>query len=162
MVIESKSSTTLVINSYFPTDSREINGRGDNLELTETIEFIKTVIEAHQCEAIIWAGDANADLERRSNHAITVSETVEEAGLVVIWDSFQVDFTHTYEREGKTFTSTIDHIFISKQLSARVTDAGVLHNPDNTSDHEPVFCVIDSIILTSSSIQLATPKPRPS
>ena len=78
------------------------------------------------------------------------------------WDSFQVDFTHTYEREGKTFTSTIDHFFISEQLSARVTDTGVLHHPDNTSDHEPVFCVINSIILTSSSIQVTTPKPRPS
>ena len=67
VVVESKSSRTLVINSYFPTDSREINNRGDNLELTETIEVIKTVIEDNQCEAIVWAGDVNADLEQTSD-----------------------------------------------------------------------------------------------
>ena len=104
----------------------------------------------------------NADIERQSNRSITVSGTAEEAGLVITWDSFRVDFTHTYEREGKTFTSTIEHFFISKQLSSRVTEAGVLHHPDNTSDHEPVYCVLDSITLPSSSIQVAAPQPRPS
>ena len=73
-----------------------------------------------------------------------------------------VDFTHTYEREGNTLILTLDHFCISEQLSARVLDAGVIHHPDNNSDHEPVYCVLQSITLSLSSSQPVASKARPS
>ena len=45
VIVELKSSKTLLINSYFPTDYRETTYRGDDLELTETIQVIKTVLK---------------------------------------------------------------------------------------------------------------------
>ena len=72
------------------------------------------------------------------------------------------DFTCTYEREGVTHVSLLDHFFISELLLDAVTDAGVIHHPDNSSDHEPIFCVFESITLQPSVITTAPQAPRPS
>ena len=56
------------------------------------------------------------------------------------WDDYQVDFTHVTEREGSTYTSTIDHFFWNEGFRQHVEDAGVLHVPENMSDHSPVYC----------------------
>ena len=56
------------------------------------------------------------------------------------WDKYPTDFTHVTEREGLTYTSVIDHFFWNHQQGVSVKDAGVIHLPENTSDHCPVFC----------------------
>ena len=165
IVVKSRMSRTLIINTYFPTDKREYgnsNSKEDDGELIELIEIIKNVIETNDCEAVVWAGDINADFDRNTKHSTAVKEAVEEARLLVSWDTFPVDFTCSYEREGVSFTSILDHFFLSEELFVKVTDAGVIHHPDNSSDHEPVFCVLEAITLSSSSSQGVTPQPRPS
>ena len=62
----------------------------------------------------------------------------------------------------QTFTSTLDHFAWSTNLDSSVVDAGVLHLPDNKSDHCPIYCTVNF-----SSIEhcLSVPKasvPRPS
>ena len=59
------------------------------------------------------------------------------------WDSFQIDFTHEFEKDKTTFTCCIDHFFWNEKLSNKVLEAGVLHLPDNLSDHSPIYCKID-------------------
>ena len=120
------------------------------------------MIKQNEFKAVVWAGDLNADFLRNSSHSRTVQEAVEEVDLVVVWNTHPIDFTHTYEREGSTFISTLDHFCISEQLSAKVLDAGVIRHPDNNSDHEPVYCVLQSITLSLSFSQTVTSKPRPS
>ena len=46
------------------------------------------------------------------------------------------------EIESKTYTSLIDHFFWNNNLSESVVDAGVIHVPENMSDHSPIFCKI--------------------
>ena len=71
-----------------------------------------------------------------------MSESVEDLGLTKSWDNFEVDFTCCHEIAGVSYTSVLDHFFWSRVLGAAVADAGVLHLPDNRSDHSPIFCVL--------------------
>ena len=163
VIIESLSSRTLLINTYFPFDKREgENEAGEDDELTETLEVIQIVLETNVCDAVVWTGDINSDFKRNTKHTRTVREAVEDSNLLVTWDKFSVDFTCSLEREGATFSSILDHFFMSEQLAINVTDAGVLHHHDNSSDHEPIYCVFKSITLGSTSSQAAAPKPKPS
>ena len=41
---------------------------------------------------------------------------------------------NTYEREGVSHTSTLDHFYLSERTLPKVSDAGVFHHPDNSSD----------------------------
>ena len=159
VLIDSSVAKTLLINSCFPIDSREAN---ENVELTETIEVIKSVIEANNCEAIVWVGDINSDFSRNTTHTKVVKEAVEDSGLLVCWDTFPVDFTCTYEREGTSFTSILDHMFMSEHLAANVMDAGVIHHHENSSDHEPVYSVLSSLTLSPSLSREVASEPRPS
>ena len=104
----------------------------------------------------------NADFTRNTTHARVVKEGVEDLNLLFTWETYPIDFTCTTERDGNTFTSVLDHIFISEQLASSVLDAGVIHHPENSSDHEPVYCIMNSIALSPSSIQEAAHQSRPS
>ena len=51
-----------------------------------------------------------------------------------------MDFTHVMEKEGITYTSTIDHFMWNAGFADLVDDAGVINSPENMSDHCPIFC----------------------
>ena len=56
---------------------------------------------------------------------------------------FLVDFAHTHELDGKTFTSIIDHFHWNERMNTNVAEAGVLYLPENTSNHCPIYCIIN-------------------
>ena len=91
-----------------------------------------------------------------------VKQTVEDLNFLSAWTKFKADFTCTYEREGISYISLIDHFFFSEQLSHEITDAGVIHHPDNESDHSPIYCIFKSLTLTPSVTQKVTRIPHPS
>ena len=159
VLISSSRSKTLLINTYLPWDTRTAIESDD---LTETLEVIKSVIENNDCDAVVWAGDVNSDFSRDTAHTRAVKDAVENLNLLVTWESFPVDFTCTSERDGNTIISILDHFLISEQLTDTIQDAGVIHHIENTSDHEPIYCVLSSLTLSSVSIQGATPESRPS
>ena len=158
VIISTTHSDTLLINSYFPFDER--TEEHENEELTETVAVIQNIINNNNCDSIIWTGDINADFSRNNLQCRTVQEMVVGNNLTSVWDDFDVDFTCTYEREGDTHVSLLDHFFLSEDL--KVTEAGVLHHPDNSSDHEPIFCVLESLALSQSVTERAPHKSKPS
>ena len=158
--IQSKSSRILLINSYFPTDSRRPNA--DQGELMEILGQIREVIRKNDFDCLMWAGDINAEFLRNTNHTRTVSDTVEELGLTRSWQKFEVDFTCYHELLGEYHTAVLDHFFWSETLNDAVADAGVLHLLDNKSDHSPIYCVLDLEILKKEVAAPAKQKPRPS
>ena len=160
VIISSEQSRTLLINSYFPFDTREQNVHSE--ELTETIEVIQNVIDQNDCDAIVWAGDINAEFKRQNSHSRAVREAVSNAKLTPVWENHEADFTCTYEREGVTHVSLLDHFFLSEELISKVTEAGVIHHQDNSSDHEPIFCVLESLTLKPSVTKPTAHSPRPS
>ena len=63
--------------------------------------------------------------------------------------------------DGKPPTSLIDHFHWNSGIDSSVTDAGALFLPGNTSDHCPIYCVIetDTLKLRSEDVDASNPKP---
>ena len=76
-----------------------------------------------------------------------------------------VDFILTsliIKNTDNTHTSIVDHIFWNEACDEKVIDAGVIHIPDNMSDHCPVYCVVDIGMFSSepnSNLKPSPPKP---
>ena len=154
------SSTLLLINSYFPIDPQRNNA--DEADLLETLGHIKKVVANNEFDDILWAGDLNSDFSRGSSHTLAVQDALQELGLRSSWEFFQIDYTASQEILGRTFTSVLDHFVWSPLLENSVVDAGVLHLPDNNSDHSPIYCTIN---LSAINHRVTLPKavqPRPS
>ena len=97
--------STLLINSYFPTDNR----RPDSDELLEILSNIKEVIRKNEFDALMWAGDINADFIRNTYHTTTTSDTIDDLDLTKSWDNFKIDFTHCHEHLGVCHVSILAH-----------------------------------------------------
>ena len=162
VVIASEHSRTLLINSYFPFDKRNQLDNEGLTELIETLGVISNIIQSSNCDSVVWTGDINTDYSRVTPHCTVVREHVEQMSLARVWDNYEVDFTCTYEREGVSFTSTLDQFYLSERILPTVVDAGVIHHPENTSDHEPIYCVLKSITVIQNAAQPSAGQPRPS
>ena len=131
----------LIINSYFPVDKRTINL--DDNDALETLEAINSTIDDNEFDTLVWTGDINADFSRNSGHVRAVDNYVSENNLIKAWNKFEVDFTCTHETNGMTSISTIDHFFYNDAGNDVVEDAGVINLLDNTSDHCPIYCIVN-------------------
>jgi hypothetical protein len=130
--------------------------------LLETLGHIKKVIDLNVCDAVLWAGDLNSDFSRQSSHTNAVQDALTELGLHSAWNKFEIDYTAVHEMLGQTFTSTLDHFAWSESLESSVVDAGVLHLPDNKSDHSPIFCTVNMSAIQHHFSEPKPSKPRPS
>ena len=92
---------------------------------------------------MVWTGEINANFLRNTKFTKIVDEFIEEKMFCKAWERFPIDFTHFQHIEDKTYTATLDHFFWSENISEIVISADVLHLPENTSDHCPIFCKID-------------------
>ena len=140
-VMMTLSTKVLIINSYFPTDPR-VNDF-DSTDLDSTLSAIKGVISENVFDSVIWCGDINADFERNTRFTTTVDEFVAENSFEDAWKKFQIDYTHVFETDGRTYTSTLDRFFWNENSSSCVKEADVLHLLSNTSDHCPVYCKLE-------------------
>ena len=151
---------SLLLNTYFPTDP---GSDFDENELLLMLSDVEKVIENSQFDRIILAGDINADFKRHTKFVDLIRDFLTKWNFQKSWDSYEVDFTHVTERDGKTFTSTIDHFFWNEGFGECVQDAGALHLPENMSDHEPVFCKFQlPTIESTESVGSATKRKMPS
>ena len=151
VVLSASHHRLLIINSYFPTDPRVADF--DSTDLYSTLAAIGSVMDDNEFDSIVWMGDINADFERNSTFTKTVAEFIEERRLVKSWEKHPIDHTHVYEKEGMTYTSTIDHIFWSENMCGQIQEADVLHMPNNLSDHSPIFCKVKIENITVTNIQ---------
>ena len=125
----------LLLNTYFPTDSAE-----NEVEAIVLCAEIKKIIEENEFDMFLWTGDVNCDFNRHSSHVKLLDDILTKLELMRSWNRFPIDFTHITEKNGRTFTSTIDHFFWSKSVDSSIEDAGVITLPDNMSDHCPIYC----------------------
>ena len=131
-------------------------------ELMETLEAIKHIIENNDFDDILLLGDINADFLRNSAHCNQVKSFIEELNLMKSWAKFEVDFTMCHEVNDQVNVATIDHFFWNESLDEKVIDAGVIHSPDNFSDHCPIYCFInEDIPISAQHVENnAPPKPK--
>ena len=133
----------------------------DEFDLLKTLGHVKNLIRKNDFDSLLWAGDINADFLRRTSHTTHVQDVVEELGLTRSWDKFAIDFTHCHELLETSHVSILDHFFWSAGLDENVTDAGVLHLPENQSDHSPIYCVLEYQDVHHEDHEEAKQKPRP-
>jgi hypothetical protein len=50
---------------------------------------------------------------------------------------------------------------MTKDLLKTAQGAGVIHDPDNSSDHKPIYCVFESPSISQTTTKSATFQPRP-
>ena len=86
---------------------------------------------------------------------------LEDLGLTKSWDKFVIDFTCCHALLGTSHVAILDHFFWSEQLEDSVVDAGVLHLPDNQSDHSPIYCVVEYQCVQQEVHAQAKQKPKP-
>ena len=104
-------SKYLILNTYFPVDSRSASF--DDFELLRLLEDIKWYIDSYTNYSIVIVGDLNCDFGRSSRFVNTVREFMMTHHLLTMWSVFLVDFTysHTQIRNGTEIIShsVIDH-----------------------------------------------------
>lgn len=160
IVITTHNNKILLINSYFPTDPKTIEF--DTGDLLSTLSAIDNILDDNEFDSVIWTGDINADFIRNTRFTNIVDNFIAERSLLKSWNSFDIDFTHSFEIDDQSYTSTLDHFFWSESLSHNVINADVLHMPSNTSDHSPIFCSININILVSKCAHPVIGQVKPS
>ena len=155
ILIQTQNGKVMVLNTYFPTDPRCNNF--DDSELLLTLSSIKEVIGSHDFDRLIWAGDIDADFDRNTKCVHLVNEFIYEMNLSKSWDRYEIDFTHVFEVDDVTHVSTIDHFFWNSSNDNCVIDSGVLHFPDNLSDHAPIYCKMKIGIVSKQSSHASLP-----
>ena len=148
VTIKLASSTLLLINSYFPNDPRTMNFADE--ALIETFVEIKRVIDSTEFDLLCLCGDINADFSRNSGFVHSVKQQIDDLSLNMIWQAHEVDFTFVYnDEEDISHVATIDHFFWNNLAMTAILDAGVLHIPENVSDHCPIYCTVDVELVTA-------------
>ena len=145
-VMTIKKHKYLVINSYFPTDSRNINAECQDLQTV--LSKIKVIMENTEFDTLALLGDINADFLRKSMHVNIVKEFIANNNLYSVWEDFNIDFTHVFQKEnGECFTSTLDHFLFLIRSKSEILDAGVLHRVENCSDHEVTYTIVKKHVM---------------
>ena len=80
--------------------------------------------------------------------------------MLKCWDKWPIAFSHHFELSGHSYTSTLDHFFLSESISRDIKEADVLHLPSNTSDHCPIYCSINTKMLPSKCRTPMQQKPK--
>ena len=149
ITLQAPSNRLLTVNSYYPNDPK--TSEFDTSELLTTLSAIN--MKGNEFDNIIWTGDINADFMRNTQFTSIIERFIDE-------NSLQIKFTHKFDIDGHTHTSTLDHFFWSEDISTNIMVAGVLHIASNTSDHCPIYCKIDTNNLQAKCRIHHLPKPK--
>ena len=139
ILLDTGEDSILIVNAYFPSDPKTMRYNQDT-EMEDVLASIENMIETHQCNNVIIVGDLNTDYKRGNGRVTRMEKFLCDNDLSLAWKEFNVDYTHEFEKDDVTYTSTLDHIIWNNTLRENVSDAGVLHVVANTSDHSPIYC----------------------
>ena len=151
----------LIINTYFPTDPKNVNG--DNIELENLLAEIRSIVNRANFNYLYIAGDINCDFTRNTVHVGLIREFIQENNMDSLWSEYPVDYTHSYDNQnGVSSTHILDHILALTRAKEQVVDACVLHLVENMSDHEPIYAIIrtDHVTENESYRDLFNIKPK--
>ena len=95
VMLEMNDVRYLIINTYFPTDSR--GGNDECQELEGCLNQIKSIINMNQFDKLYLPGDQNCDFSRNSRHVELIKQFVNETNMFDIWEKHPVDFTYSFE-----------------------------------------------------------------
>jgi len=107
------------------------------------ISVIDSIIDQFSDCHIIVGGDFNTDFSRLSFQSSALMDFCVQSNLHPVCDHSNSSIDYTYNFNMTSF-SMIDHFLLSEQLfNTSVSCANILHESDNTSDHDPVCLHLD-------------------
>ena len=106
-------------------------------------------------------GDLNTEFKRNNGRVERFEKFLLDNNVENAWSRFDIDYTHEFEKDEITYTSTLDHIVWNAALGRNMAAADVLHLSENTSDHEPIYCDLSMTFQQDvSSSNEAEEKPK--
>jgi len=155
-LFESGDIKLLCVCVYMPYES----DASSTIEFQYQLSVIDTLLEQHSNCFTLVGGDFNVDFSRNWSNTLTLNEFCASADLFPVTRSecSKVDYTHHLCMK---YFSTIDHFLVSESLHmSAVKDQFVVHDVDNTSDHDPLYLVLQ---LCVTRLRLSDIKhvPRP-
>jgi len=129
----------LCINVYMPYEHDDASFDEFVMQMSLISDLIERNLDCH----ILLGGDFNVDFSRDRHHTDVLNDFCFQNNLspVVRHHCSTIDYTYNFCM--KSF-STIDHFMLSCHLfDGSVCSASVIHDVDNTSDHDPVSVILD-------------------
>ena len=76
------------------------------------------------------------------------------------WYQFDVDYTHDVNVRFTTYVGNRPFL-LEYCLSSNIPNTGVLHLPNNLSDHSTIYCIVqnEGILVQQQEINKLEPKP---
>ena len=93
-ILNFSNSRLLWMNAYFPNDPQ--NGNLDDSELIEVLSEAEAIMDKVEFDDILWQGDFNWDLSRNTEFSRIMKRFMDRIGLVTLWESHPVDYTHLH------------------------------------------------------------------
>ena len=157
VLLESECVKLLCICVYMPyeADMSSVN------EFQFQLSLIDSLLDKHSDCHILLGGDFNVDFRRNSSNTVLLNDYCTENSLfpVIRHNCSYVDYTHQHSMK---YFSCIDHFVVSENLYQNaIKEQFVLHDVDNTSDHEPLCRTFKLSVLQLKMSSLEY-KPRPS
>jgi hypothetical protein len=131
----------LLVNVYMPYECSSSTEKLD--DFIDQLMSLNDLLD-HHCDAhVILGGDCNVDLSRNTVHTQLLDDFVKKRGLVYCNSLPGYDVDYSYQFDLKRF-SILDHFMLSPALaSGSNVNITVIHELDNTSDHDPIRLHLD-------------------
>ena len=134
-VLEFPTARLLWINTYLPTDPLTIDF--DESELLRVLSEVESILDKTLFNDVVWNGDLNWDMKRRSGFSLMMKDFVQKLGLVSLWCHHPIDHTHVHT--DNVSTAVLDHFLVNERLLPLVVECSPLHTGDNLSRHSPIL-----------------------
>ena len=111
--------------------------------LQSTISLLEIEIENLNGQDYVIMGDFNADFNRSNRFDLLFKQLLIKLNMFDLAYSYECDLTPTYAKG--TYSSTLDHIWVSDHMIHKIIDFKIVSHPADASDHRPISCQIRSV-----------------
>ena len=109
----------------------------DIADYQDTLGALEGFIESYQCDINVIVGNFNADFSRQSAFTHHLSTLMTSLDLIAC-DLHSSTITYTYERDGGSVRSWIDHVLCNESYSNLINQLHPMNSGINLSDHLPI------------------------
>jgi hypothetical protein len=104
--LDTDDGDILLINTYFPPDPKCKTYSFDT-GMEEMLATIDNLIDSNQCSNVVMVGDFNTDYKRENGRVTRIDDFLSTHAFDLAWKIYEVDYTHEFEKDDISYTSTI-------------------------------------------------------
>ena len=131
--------TCLIVSAYLPCDT--YTGTVQQAYF-ETIDYIESLINEHECKSVILCGDYNTSFERKIGQVDCLNDFISRYSFKIAWENTNSKKDFTYTNVSLGHKSCIDHILVDNCIFDRIIDNYVIYDGANPSNHNVLYLSI--------------------